>query len=254
VLNNVVGTHVVASAAITHRVERFVLVSTDKAIRPTNVMGATKRLAEMLCHGLQNVATDTTMIVVRFGNVLGSAGSVIPKFQEQVARGGPLTVTHPDVTRYFMSIPEASQLVLQAAAMGDSGQIYVLDMGRPVRIAELARDIIRLSGYTEDAVRIEYTGLRAGEKLFEEVIDVEERLMETPHPKLQIAEARTVPAQHVISIMREIASSAAVSDQVARELLMRWVPEFSQVGHERDNSQPAAKDVSVATDLTQRFA
>ena len=224
VLNNVVGTHVVASAAVRHSIQRFVLVSTDKAVRPTNVMGATKRLAEMICQGLQESAADTAMIVVRFGNVLGSAGSVIPKFQEQVARGGPVTVTHPDVTRYFMSIPEASQLVLQAAAMGESGRIYVLDMGKPIRIAELARDIIRLSGFTEETVRIEYTGLRPGEKLFEEVIDAEERLIETPHPKLQIAEARAVPAQQVMTVMQEIAATAAVSDAATRQVLARWVP------------------------------
>ena len=229
VLNNVVGTHVVASASIAHGAERFVLVSTDKAVRPTNVMGATKRLAEMLCQGLQDSARGTAMLVVRFGNVLGSAGSVIPKFQEQVARGGPLTVTHPDVTRYFMSIPEASQLVLQAAAMGERGRVYVLDMGKPVRIADLARDIIRLSGFNEDKVRIEYTGLRPGEKLFEEVIDAEERLIETPHPKLQIAAARVVAARQVLTVMQEITTTGAVSDTVAREALTRWVPEFASV-------------------------
>ena len=226
VLNNVLGTHVVASAAITQGVQRFVLVSTDKAVRPTNVMGATKRLAEMVCHGLQATAIDTTMIVVRFGNVLGSAGSVIPKFQEQVARGGPVTVTHPDVTRYFMSIPEASQLVLQAASMGQRDRIYVLDMGKPIRIAELARDIIRLSGLNEQTVRVEYTGLRPGEKLFEEVIDADEQLIDTPHPKLQVAEARPVNSQHVVALAHEIATTGAVTDQVARELLVRWVPEF----------------------------
>ena len=239
VLNNVVGTHVVASAAVRHSIQRFVLVSTDKAVRPTNVMGATKRLAEMICQGLQESAADTAMIVVRFGNVLGSAGSVIPKFQEQIARGGPVTVTHSDVTRYFMSIPEASQLVLQAAAMGESGRIYVLDMGKPIRIAELARDIIRLSGFTEETVRIEYTGLRPGEKLFEEVIDAEERLIETPHPKLQIAEARAVPAQQVMTVMQEIAATAAVSDAVARQVLARWVPEFASIS--------PAKTRSIAT-------
>ncbi len=227
VLNNVQGTHVVASAAISHRVERFVLVSTDKAVKPTNVMGATKRLAEIVCNGLQAGTTHTTMIVVRFGNVLGSAGSVIPKFQEQVARGGPVTVTHPDVTRYFMSIPEASQLVLQAAAMGAAGQIYVLDMGQPVNIAALARDIIHLSGFSETTVRIEYTGLRPGEKLFEEVIDIAERLVATPHPKLQIAEARTVQPEQVPKLIRELSATAATSDAKARAFLAQWVPEFA---------------------------
>ena len=218
-------------------------------------MGATKRLAEMICQGLQESAADTAMIVVRFGNVLGSAGSVIPKFQEQIARGGPVTVTHSDVTRYFMSIPEASQLVLQAAAMGESGRIYVLDMGKPIRIAELARDIIRLSGFTEETVRIEYTGLRPGEKLFEEVIDAEERLIETPHPKLQIAEARAVPVQQVITVMQEIAATAAVSDQMARQALARWVPEFTTIEREDDRSCSSTHESSpLASDLAQRFA
>jgi len=254
VLNNVVGTHIVASAAIVHRVERFVLVSTDKAVRPTNVMGASKRLAEMVCQGLQQSAPDTAMIVVRFGNVLGSVGSVIPKFQDQVARGGPVTVTHPDVTRYFMSIPEASQLVLQAAAMGDGGRIYVLDMGQPIRIADLARDIIRLSGFSEESVRIEYTGLRPGEKLFEEVIDVEEPLIETPHPKLQIAQARTVPAQQVMSVMQEITGIAAVPDDVARKTLMRWVPEFSSISMGADGTAVEPQDATAAVALERRLA
>lgn len=255
VLNNVVGTHVVASAAVRHSIQRFVLVSTDKAVRPTNVMGATKRLAEMICQGLQESAADTAMIVVRFGNVLGSAGSVIPKFQEQVARGGPVTVTHPEVTRYFMSIPEASQLVLQAATMGEGGRIYVLDMGKPIRIAELARDIIRLSGFTEETVRIEYTGMRPGEKLFEEVIDAEERLIETPHPKLQIAEARAVPVQQVMTVMQEIAATAAVSDAVARQVLGRWVPEFASISQEAADPLPAEpQDSTVSAALAQRFA
>ena len=255
VLNNVVGTHVMASAAIAHGAERFVLVSTDKAVKPTNVMGATKRLAEMLCQGLQDGAGGTAMLVVRFGNVLGSAGSVIPKFQEQVARGGPLTVTHPDVTRYFMSIPEASQLVLQAAAMGESGRIYVLDMGKPVRIADLARDIIRLSGVSQEKVRIEFTGLRPGEKLFEEIIDADERLSETPHPKLQIAAARVVSAKHVVAVMQEISQASPVSDVLAREALARWVPEFASVRFSANaHVIRELPEISTAPHLTQGLA
>jgi len=230
VLNNVVGTHVVASTAVRHGVHRFVLVSTDKAVNPTNVMGATKRLAEMICQGLQQDARSTAMIVVRFGNVLGSAGSVIPKFQEQAARGGPLTVTHPDVTRYFMSIPEASQLVLQAASMGDGGQIFVLEMGQPVRIADLARDIIRLSGFSEDTVRIEYTGLRAGEKLFEETISQDENLIDTPHPKLRVANARSVLAGDVAAMLRDVTMTDAARHTAAREFIERWLPEYSPTG------------------------
>lgn len=226
VRNNVLGTHVVASAAVRHNVDKFVLVSTDKAVNPTNVMGASKRLAEMVCQGLQETGPATTMLVVRFGNVLGSAGSVIPKFQEQVAKGGPVTVTDPDVTRYFMSIPEATQLVLQAAAMGDRGQIYVLEMGSPIRIADLARDIIRLSGFTERQIRIEYTGLRPGEKLHEEVTEAAEVLVATPHPKLRVAQARSVPLEAIGVVIEELQTISSATDRRTREFLEQLIPEY----------------------------
>jgi FlaA1/EpsC-like NDP-sugar epimerase len=237
VQNNVLGTHVVASTAVRHKVQKFVLVSTDKAVNPTSVMGATKRLAEIVCQGLQAQALQTSMIVVRFGNVLGSAGSVIPKFQEQVLSGGPITVTHPDITRYFMSIPEASQLVLQAAAMGDGGQIYVLEMGAPVRILDLARNIIRLSGFSEDKIGIEFTGLRAGEKLFEEVIDDREASMPTPHPKLRVAKARSANADQLLAVMGWISTGGALSDYETRRGLELRLPEYrASEGRNKANS------------------
>jgi FlaA1/EpsC-like NDP-sugar epimerase len=225
IVNNVYGTYVLAKACGRAGVERFVMVSSDKAVNPVNVMGATKRLAEMVCQAVQR-GTRTAMLVVRFGNVLGSAGSVIPKFAEQIARGGPLTVTHPEVTRYFMSIPEAAQLVLQAASMGAPGQIYVLEMGRQVRIAELARDMIRLSGLSEDQIEIQFTGLRPGEKLYEETIDAAEPLLPTPHPKLHVARACSVDESLLADVLHVIESGSPLTDAKSREVLMRWVPGY----------------------------
>jgi FlaA1/EpsC-like NDP-sugar epimerase len=186
--NNAYGTHVVAAAAVRHGAGRFVLVSTDKAVRPSNVMGATKRLAEMLCQAHQQ-AGSTQFSIVRFGNVLGSAGSVVPKFAEQIARGGPVTVTHPEVTRYFMSIPEAVQLVLQSATLGMPGQIFVLDMGEPVKIVDLGRHMIALAGRRPDEIEIVFTGLGEGEKLHEELVNRSEHAQATPHPKIRVVRA-----------------------------------------------------------------
>jgi len=185
--NNVLGTHHAALAAAGSGAERFVLISTDKAVNPTNVMGATKRAAELVVSHMAAQAPATRFMAVRFGNVLGSSGSVIPKFKAQIANGGPVTVTHPDITRYFMTIPEAARLVVQAAAIGETGQVYVLDMGEPVRIVDLARDMIRLSGHGLDEIRIEFSGLRPGEKLYEELLADGDATLPTAIERLRIA-------------------------------------------------------------------
>ena len=230
VRNNVLGTQVVAAAAQAHGVGKFVMISTDKAVNPTNVMGASKRLAEMACQAMQQRSGDqptgTRFVSVRFGNVLGSSGSVIPKFQKQIEAGGPVTVTHPEITRYFMSIPEAAQLVLQAGLMGQGGEIFVLDMGEPVKIAELAKLMIRLSGADEDRIRIEYTGLRPGEKLYEELLADDESTLPTPHPKLRVAKARPADPGWYAECLDWLAYPDSYDEVTVKRQLKTWVPEY----------------------------
>ncbi|MBI5937985.1 MAG: polysaccharide biosynthesis protein [Betaproteobacteria bacterium] len=228
--NNVLGTSVLANAAVAHGVEHFVLISTDKAVNPTNVMGASKRLAEKVCQAMQG-RNGTRFVSVRFGNVLGSSGSVIPKFQQQIAEGGPVTVTHPEITRYFMSIPEAAQLVLQAGLMGRGGEVFVLDMGEPVKIADLARLMIHLSGHQDGDIAITYTGLRPGEKLYEELLADEESTLPTPHPKLRIAKARDLEGAEVSPVLDWIANTASAGDEEVRTQLARWLPEYKPAIH-----------------------
>jgi FlaA1/EpsC-like NDP-sugar epimerase len=233
--NNTLGTYVTARAAIAAGTAKFVLISTDKAVNPTNVMGASKRLAELVCQSLDAAASSThstpqsatRFITVRFGNVLGSTGSVIPKFREQIARGGPITVTHPDIVRYFMSIPEAAQLVLQAGLMGQGGEIFVLDMGDPVKITDLAREMIRLSGLSEDEIKIEFSGLRPGEKLFEELLADGESTLPTPHSKLRIARPGEPLAQGWIDpVLLWLRSAEAPDEATIKQELHRLIPEY----------------------------
>ena len=226
VRNNAWGTRVLADVASRFDIEHFVYISSDKAVNPTNVMGATKRLAEMILQYQHSMAT-LPMVLVRFGNVLGSSGSVIPKFREQIANGGPITVTHPDITRYFMSIPEATQLVLQAGLMGRGGETFVLDMGQPIRIVDLARTMVRLSGYTEADIPIAFTGLRPGEKLFEELLADNEKTLPTPHAKLRVSRPIDPPGTSWdISVKRWLESPGPVGDAEVRQMLTLWVPEY----------------------------
>lgn len=217
ILNNIVGTKNTIDCAIKHGVEKFVLISTDKAVRPTNVMGTTKRICELYA---QNVDSKNTEIVaVRFGNVLGSSGSVIPKFKAQIALGGPITVTHPDITRYFMLIPEACELVLQAASIGKGGEIFILDMGEPIKIVDLAKKMIALSGKNE--INIEFTGLRPGEKLYEELL-ISDTDMKTEYESITVAGKTNYEIGKLNQDIFEL-----VSTNEKLEKLKEIVPEFN---------------------------
>jgi FlaA1/EpsC-like NDP-sugar epimerase len=243
VKNNMLGTKCVADLAHEYGADGFVLISTDKAVNPTSVMGATKHLAERYIHALSQVS-ETRFMAVRFGNVLGSAGSVVPVFQDQIRNGGPITVTDPRMVRYFMTIPEASQLVLQAAAMGQGGEIFVLDMGEPVRIVDLARDLIRLSGLDEASIEIEYSGVRPGEKLFEELYFDDESMLPTRHPKLRATQHRPFPFEEVQVVMQRLPEFVDESSDTIRAYLKELVPEYLAA----PRTVPAPDPISVLAD------
>ncbi|MCF6273506.1 MAG: polysaccharide biosynthesis protein [Rhodobacteraceae bacterium] len=238
VRNNVLGTKAVAEAALAANIERFILISTDKAVRPTNIMGATKRLSELVIQDIQTRSKGTRFAMVRFGNVLDSSGSVIPLFREQIAAGGPITLTHNDVTRYFMTIPEASRLVLLAGSFSEGGDVFVLDMGKPVRIADMARRLIELSGLTvrdeanpEGNIEIITTGMRPGEKLYEELL-IGENILPTPHKKILRAEEHMLSQLEMADALRGLEQALDTRDvEAARRLIARWVKGYHSVDY-----------------------
>lgn len=244
VTNNIIGTRLLAERAHLHKVTNFVMISTDKAVNPTNIMGASKRAAELFVQGLSR-QSRTNFTTVRFGNVLGSNGSVIPLFQEQIKNGGPVTVTHPEVIRYFMTIPEASQLVLQAGCIGKGGEIFVLDMGEPVRIVELAEELIRLSGFVPyEEIDIVFTGLRPGEKLFEELLIAGEGIKPTQHVKIRVLNGVSVDLEATNTLIDQLSEKAVQSDFTGlMDGLKSLVPEF----------QPAYDDTHQRLPVLQRL-
>jgi len=227
VFNNVAGTKLVADISIKFRVEKFVMISTDKAVNPTNIMGASKRIAEIYTQSL-NYTSRTKFITTRFGNVLGSNGSVIPRFKKQIENGGPITITHPDIIRYFMTIPEACQLVLEAGAMGQGGEIFIFDMGKPVKILDLAKKMIKLSGLTYGKdIQINFTGLRPGEKLYEELLNNKENTIPTYHPKIMIAKVNQYKQEEVLPKVMELINLLPAHNNFTIVGVMKdIVPEF----------------------------
>jgi FlaA1/EpsC-like NDP-sugar epimerase len=262
--NNVISTWYAAEAALETNVDTFVLVSTDKAVNPANVMGATKRLAELVLQAMQQRSRHTRFCMVRFGNVLASSGSVVPLFREQIRAGGPVTVTHPEIMRYFMTIPEAAQLVIQAGAMATGGDVFVLDMGQPVRIADLARRMIALVGLTvrdesnpDGDIEIQYTGLRPGEKLFEELL-LSSNVTGTKHPKIMRAIEHCISWEKTRHILDELLVVLASFDcRRSLALLSEAVAEYPNIGNIRDyvwNRKPpvAAEAERKVTEFTPK--
>ncbi|WP_418192030.1 UDP-N-acetylglucosamine 4,6-dehydratase family protein, partial [Alistipes sp.] len=259
VLVNVVGTRNVADHCMRYGIEKMVMISTDKAVNPTNIMGASKRLAEIYVQSFGQaiaagqIAGGTKFVTTRFGNVLGSNGSVIPRFREQIEKGGPVTVTHPDIVRFFMTIPEACRLVMEAATMSGGNEIFVFDMGESIRIADLARRMIELAGLKEgEDIKIEYTGLRPGEKLYEEVLSNSENTLPTPHDKIRIAQVREYDyheACRVVSRLEELSREVNVPDTV--RLMKQIVPEYkSQNSKFCSFDGQAAETTAIAADIT----
>lgn len=241
VRNNVFGTKCIADLADQYGAARFVMISTDKAVRPTSVMGVTKQIAERYIHTLSQESA-TRFTVVRFGNVLGSAGSVVPIFQEQIRKGGPITITDPRMTRFFMTIPEASQLVLQAATMSVGGEIYVLEMGEPVKIVDLARDMIRLAGLPEHAIEITFTGIRRGEKLYEELYFEDEQTMDTKHPKVRAAYHRPYSLDEVRRAIIQLERLLCEPEAALRRKLHEIVPEYQSLSDGVDSTVPMQQE------------
>lgn len=228
VKNNIIGTYNVAKCCDKYKVEKFVLISTDKAVNPTNIMGATKRFCELIIQAMDEVS-DTDFVAVRFGNVLGSNGSVIPLFKKQIAKGGPVTVTHPEINRFFMTIPEAAQLVIQAGGLAEGGEIFVLDMGKPVKIVDLARDLISLSGFRPDVdIKIEYVGLRPGEKLYEELLMDEIALTSTEHNKIFVEKPKDANMDFIEKSIDEFRQVDKMNKEAIIELIEKKVPTYKR--------------------------